>query len=63
MTTVEERTLTLDSAGSGTGPATWGQRAIWGVVTRLGDDAPPDNLGRDRPQAPPPPPAPRLPDL
>ncbi len=40
MTTAEERTIRLDSARAGRGPATWGQRAIWGVVTRLGDDAP-----------------------
>ncbi|MFF9021131.1 condensation domain-containing protein [Streptomyces eurythermus] len=53
MTTVEERTLTLDSARSGTGPATWGQRAIWGVVTRLGDDAPRYNLRLDLPLDPP----------
>ncbi|XQE80421.1 hypothetical protein ACN24L_18195 [Streptomyces microflavus] len=40
MTTAEYRTIRLDSARAGTGPATWGQRAIWGVVSRLGDDAP-----------------------
>ncbi|MFF7726693.1 condensation domain-containing protein [Streptomyces sp. NPDC008001] len=53
MTTVEERTIRLDSARAGTGPATWGQRAIWGVVTRLGDDAPRYNLRLDLPLAPP----------
>ncbi|MBL1103310.1 non-ribosomal peptide synthetase condensation domain protein [Streptomyces sp. 5-8] len=53
MTTVEERTITLDSARAGTGPATWGQRAIWGVVTRLGDDAPRYNLRLDLPLTPP----------
>lgn len=30
MTTAEKRTIRLDSARAGTGPATWGQRAIWG---------------------------------
>lgn len=63
MTTVEERTMTLDSARAGTGPATWGQRAIWGVVTRLGDDAPRYNLGIDLPLAPPRPAARVLADL
>ncbi|GGQ05193.1 condensation domain-containing protein [Streptomyces roseolilacinus] len=53
MTTVERRTLALDRARAGTGPATWGQRAIWGVVTRLGDDAPRYNLRLDLPLAPP----------
>ncbi|MFJ4577930.1 condensation domain-containing protein [Streptomyces echinatus] len=53
MTTVEERTIRLDSARAGTGPATWGQRAIWGVVTRLGDDAPRYNLRLDLPLTPP----------
>ncbi|MYX97798.1 non-ribosomal peptide synthetase condensation domain protein [Streptomyces sp. SID486] len=53
MTTVEERTMKLDSARAGTGPATWGQRAIWGVVTRLGDDAPRYNLRLDLPLTPP----------
>ncbi|WP_406199777.1 condensation domain-containing protein [Kitasatospora sp. NBC_01560] len=53
MTTVEERTIRLDSARAGTGPATWGQRAIWGVVTRLGDDAPRYNLRLDLPVSPP----------
>ncbi|CAL9603729.1 condensation domain-containing protein [Streptomyces sp. enrichment culture] len=53
MTTVEERTIRLDSARAGTGPATWGQRAIWGVVTRLGADAPRYNLRLDLPLAPP----------
>ncbi|MFE5630697.1 condensation domain-containing protein [Streptomyces sp. NPDC056543] len=51
--TAEERTIRLDSARAGTGPATWGQRAIWGVVTRLGDDAPRYNLRLDLPLAPP----------
>ncbi|MFF3071185.1 condensation domain-containing protein [Kitasatospora sp. NPDC057936] len=63
MTTVEERTITLDSARSGTGPATWGQRAIWGVVTRLGDDAPRYNLRLDLPLTPPRPAARVLADL
>ncbi|MEV7340275.1 condensation domain-containing protein [Streptomyces sp. NPDC093544] len=53
MTTVNERTIRLDSARAGTGPATWGQRAIWGVVTRLGDDAPRYNLPVDLPVTPP----------
>ncbi|MFE6776646.1 condensation domain-containing protein [Streptomyces sp. NPDC057702] len=53
MTTVEQRTITLDSARAGTGPATWGQRAIWGVVTRLGDDAPRYNLRLNLPLDPP----------
>ncbi|WP_030177305.1 condensation domain-containing protein [Streptomyces sp. NRRL S-813] len=53
MTTAEERTIRLDSARAGTGPATWGQRAIWGVVTRLGDDAPRYNLPVDLPVTPP----------
>ncbi|GLW34242.1 condensation domain-containing protein [Actinoplanes regularis] len=53
MTTIEERTITLDSARAGTGPATWGQRAIWGVVTRLGDDAPRYNLRLNLPVTPP----------
>lgn len=53
MTTVEERTIRLDSARAGTGPATWGQRAIWGVITRLGDDAPRYNLRLDLPLTPP----------
>ncbi|WP_406208240.1 condensation domain-containing protein [Kitasatospora sp. NBC_01560] len=53
MTTVNERTIELDSARAGTGPATWGQRAIWGVVTRLGDDAPRYNLPADLPVSPP----------
>ncbi|MEU2182828.1 condensation domain-containing protein [Streptomyces thermolilacinus] len=53
MTTVEERTIGLDCARAGTGPATWGQRAIWGVVTRLGADAPRYNLRLDLPLTPP----------
>ncbi|MFD3538126.1 condensation domain-containing protein [Streptomyces sp. NPDC058662] len=53
MTTVEQRTIGLESARAGTGPATWGQRAIWGVVTRLGDDAPRYNLRLDLPVSPP----------
>ncbi|UUN28353.1 condensation domain-containing protein [Streptomyces sp. FIT100] len=53
MTTAQERTIRLDSARAGTGPATWGQRAIWGVVTRLGDDAPRYNLPVDLPVTPP----------
>ncbi|MFC9844745.1 condensation domain-containing protein [Streptomyces sp. NPDC060223] len=53
MTTAEARTIRLDSARAGTGPATWGQRAIWGVVTRLGDDAPRYNLPVDLPVSPP----------
>ncbi|MEV6978077.1 condensation domain-containing protein [Kitasatospora sp. NPDC093806] len=53
MTTADEQTITLDSARAGTGPATWGQRAIWGVVTRLGDDAPRYNLPTDLPLTPP----------
>lgn len=53
MTTAEERTISLHSARAGTGPATWGQRAIWGVVTRLGDDAPRYNLPVDLPVTPP----------
>ncbi|MEV6975759.1 condensation domain-containing protein [Kitasatospora sp. NPDC093806] len=63
MTTVEERTIRLDSARAGTGPATWGQRAIWGVVTRLGDDAPRYNLRLDLPVTPPRPAAAVLADL
>ncbi|WEV23847.1 condensation domain-containing protein [Streptomyces sp. 71268] len=63
MTTVEERTITLESARAGTGPATWGQRAIWGVVTRLGDDAPRYNLRLDLPLNPPRPAARVLADL
>ncbi|MFF5858128.1 condensation domain-containing protein [Streptomyces sp. NPDC012751] len=63
MTTVEERTIRLDSARAGTGPATWGQRAIWGVVTRLGDDAPRYNLRLDLPLTPPRPAARVLADL
>lgn len=53
MTTAEQRTIRLDSARAGTGPATWGQRAIWGVVTRLGDDAPRYNLPVELPVTPP----------
>lgn len=53
MTTAETRTIRLDSARAGTGPATWGQRAIWGVVTRLGDDAPRYNVPVDLPVTPP----------
>ncbi|MFC8173116.1 condensation domain-containing protein [Streptomyces sp. NPDC057250] len=53
MTTAEERTIRLDSARAGRGPATWGQRAIWGVVTRLGDDAPRYNLPVHLPVSPP----------
>ncbi|MEU2240609.1 condensation domain-containing protein [Streptomyces sp. NPDC018338] len=53
MTTAETRTIRLDSARAGTGPATWGQRAIWGVVTRLGDDAPRYNVPVDLPVSPP----------
>ncbi|MBF9072673.1 non-ribosomal peptide synthetase condensation domain protein [Streptacidiphilus sp. NEAU-YB345] len=53
MTTVNESTIRLESARAGTGPATWGQRAIWGVVTRLGDDAPRYNLPIDLPVTPP----------
>ncbi|MDH6131219.1 hypothetical protein P3T37_000588 [Kitasatospora sp. MAA4] len=63
MTTVNERTIRLDSARAGTGPATWGQRAIWGVVTRLGDDAPRYNLPIDLPVTPPRPVARVLADL
>jgi hypothetical protein len=53
MTTVNQRTITLACARAGTGPATWGQRAIWGVVTRLGDDAPRYNVPIDLPVTPP----------
>ena len=53
MTTAETRTIRLDSARAGTGPATWGQRAIWGVVTRLGDDAPRYNVPVALPVGPP----------
>ncbi|WP_035795676.1 condensation domain-containing protein [Kitasatospora mediocidica] len=53
MTTVNEQSIRLDSARAGTAPATWGQRAIWGVVTRLGDDAPRYNLPIDLPVSPP----------
>ncbi len=53
MTTVNGQTIRLDSARAGTGPATWGQRAIWGVVTRLGDDAPRYNVPADLPVTPP----------
>ena len=53
MTTVDDQTIRLDSARAGTGPATWGQRAIWGVVTRLGDDAPRYNVPIDLPVTPP----------
>ncbi|MFF5635644.1 condensation domain-containing protein [Streptomyces sp. NPDC012825] len=53
MTTAERRTVRLDSARAGRGPATWGQRAIWGVVTRLGDDAPRYNLPVHLPVSPP----------
>ncbi|MBB5936452.1 condensation domain-containing protein [Streptomyces zagrosensis] len=63
MTTVEERTITLDCARAGTGPATWGQRAIWGVVTRLGDDAPRYTLRLDLPLTPPRPAARVIADL
>ncbi|MER5864069.1 condensation domain-containing protein [Kitasatospora sp. NPDC002040] len=57
MTTVNERTIRLDSARTGKGPATWGQRAIWGVVTRLGDDAPRYNVPAELPVSPPLPPS------
>ncbi|MGW5851960.1 condensation domain-containing protein [Streptomyces sp. NPDC055254] len=63
MTTAQERTIRLESARAGTGPATWGQRAIWGVVTRLGDDAPRYNLPVDLPVDPPRPAARVLADL
>ncbi|MEY9942056.1 hypothetical protein ABH932_006654 [Streptacidiphilus sp. MAP5-52] len=63
MTTVNELTIRLDSARAGTGPATWGQRAIWGVVTHLGDDAPRYNLPVDLPLTPPRPVARVLADL
>lgn len=53
MTTAEDRTIRLDSARAGSGPATWGQRAIWGVVSRLGDDAPRYNLPVELPVSPP----------
>ncbi|WP_411076384.1 condensation domain-containing protein [Streptomyces sp. cmx-4-7] len=53
MTTAERRTVRLDSARAGRGPATWGQRAIWGVVTQLGDDAPRYNLPVHLPVSPP----------
>ncbi|MFF2702880.1 condensation domain-containing protein [Streptomyces cyaneofuscatus] len=53
MTTAEDRTIRLDSARAGSGPATWGQRAIWGVVSRLGDDAPRYNLPVALPVSPP----------
>ncbi|WP_042433068.1 condensation domain-containing protein [Streptacidiphilus anmyonensis] len=53
MTTVNQTTITLDRARAGTGPATWGQRAIYGVVTRLGDDAPRYNLPVELPVTPP----------
>lgn len=52
MTMVDEQSISLDSARAGTGPATWGQRAIWGVVTQLGDDAPRYNLRIDIPVSP-----------
>ncbi|MFF9913229.1 condensation domain-containing protein [Streptomyces sp. NPDC013457] len=61
--TAQERTIRLESARAGTGPATWGQRAIWGVVTRLGDDAPRYNLRLDLPLTPPRPAARVLADL
>lgn len=63
MTTAEYRTIRLDSARAGTGPATWGQRAIWGVVSRLGDDAPRYNLPVELPVSPPRPVARVLADL
>ncbi|MFD7904827.1 condensation domain-containing protein [Kitasatospora sp. NPDC059747] len=63
MTTVNEQSIRLDSARAGTGPATWGQRAIWGVVTRLGDDAPRYNLPTELPVTPPRPAARVLADL
>jgi hypothetical protein len=53
MTTVNEQTIGLHSARTGSGPATWGQRAIWGVVTRLGDDAPRYNVPVELPVSPP----------
>ncbi|WP_306323416.1 MULTISPECIES: condensation domain-containing protein [unclassified Streptomyces] len=52
MTTLDGRILRLDSARAGAAPATWGQRAIWGVVTRLGADAPRYNLRLDLPLEP-----------
>ncbi|MFJ7063879.1 condensation domain-containing protein [Streptomyces sp. NPDC101115] len=63
MTTAEKPAVRLVSARSGSGPATWGQRAIWGVVTRLGDDAPRYNVPVDLPVAPPRPVARVLADL
>jgi Condensation domain len=52
MTTLDERTITVNCGRAATGPATWGQRAVWGVVTRLGDDAPRYNLPADLPVTP-----------
>ncbi|WP_432991117.1 condensation domain-containing protein [Dactylosporangium sp. CA-233914] len=49
---VESR-IAFAGARSGTGPATWGQSAIWDVVRRLGDDAARYNVSGGLPLDPP----------
>ncbi|MFI9328473.1 condensation domain-containing protein [Kitasatospora sp. NPDC052868] len=45
MTTSQQLEITFSSGRSGTGPATWGQRAIWTAVSRLAPaDAPRYNI-------------------
>lgn len=45
MTTSQQLEITLASGRSGTGPATWGQQAVWDAVARLSPaDAPRYNI-------------------
>ncbi|GAA4253141.1 hypothetical protein GCM10022255_052800 [Dactylosporangium darangshiense] len=48
-----ESQIAFAGARSGTGPATWGQSAIWDVVRRLGDDAARYNVAGGLPLDPP----------
>ncbi|WP_433615835.1 condensation domain-containing protein [Dactylosporangium sp. CA-139114] len=48
-----EQQIAFAGGRSGTGPATWGQSAIWDVVRRLGDDAARYNVSGGLPLDPP----------
>ncbi|GLL05429.1 hypothetical protein GCM10017581_071760 [Dactylosporangium matsuzakiense] len=55
-TAAVESKIAFGGARSGTGPATWGQSAIWDVVRNLGDDTARYNVGGGLPIDPPLPP-------
>ena len=48
----EELALAISADRSGTGPATWGQKAIWDAVSALGDEAPRYNVSVGFPLGP-----------